>query len=193
MRKLFYILIVLVVIATAGYFGHKYYSDHKQNQTLTTQSQGSNSSTKKAPEQTLPKTYPVGVYFSKRPDSDNDPSKVFAVSRTSPNLVVGKFAITELLKGPTGSESAQGYFTTAQLRSGESNCNGNDFILTIENSTATLKFCRVFNHLGVVADGQADSELKATLKQFSTVKKVIILNKDGNCEFDLSGMNLCKQ
>lgn len=145
------------------------------------------------PSNEAPKTYQVKVYFSKHSESDNDPSAVFAVNRTTNNLGVAKFTIGQVLLGPTASEHAAGYFTTARLRSDASNCSGQDFKITITNGTATLQFCRSFDHLGVVADGQAKSELEATLKQFSSVKKVIILNKNGNCEFDLSGMDLCKQ
>lgn len=139
------------------------------------------------------RAYTVSVYWSKHPDSDNDPSKTFAVSRTSADLGVGSAAITQLLKGPTAAESAQGYFTTVRLRAGTSTCGGNDFSLSMSGSIATLRFCRPFDHLGVVADGQASSEITATLKQFSSVQKVIILNSQGNCEFDLSGENRCLQ
>mgnify|MGYP003296243776 CR=1 FL=1 len=139
------------------------------------------------------KTYPVSVYFSKHPQSDDDPGATFPVARVSVDAGVGRFAISELLKQPTTAESSQGYFTTARLHSGTSTCGGENFSLTISSGIATLQFCKPFDHLGVVADGQADSELKATLKQFSTVKKVVILNSKGDCEFDLSGQNLCKQ
>jgi hypothetical protein len=145
------------------------------------------------PATETPKTYQVKVYFSKHPQSDNDPGAVFAVNRTTDNLGVAKFTVGQILAGPTTVEQTAGYFTTARLRSDTSNCNGQDFKITIVNGTATLQFCRTFDHLGVVADGQAKSELEATLKQFSSVKKVVILNKNGNCEFDLSGMDLCKQ
>lgn len=138
-------------------------------------------------------TYPVSVFFSRHPESDDNPARTFAVSRTAPDLGVARFAITELLKGPTAQETNQGYFTTARLRPGTSSCAPQDFTISIKNGTATLQFCRQFDHLGVVADGQADSTLQATLRQFSTVSKVIILNPSGDCEFDLSGMNLCKQ
>lgn len=145
------------------------------------------------PANTNPKTYQVKVYFSKHPESDNDPGAVFSVNRTTDNLGVAKFSVAQILLGPTATEQAAGYFTTARLRTDTSNCNGQDFKVAIVNGTATLQFCRTFDHLGVVADGQAKSELDATLKQYSSVKKVIILNKNGACEFDLSGMDLCKQ
>lgn len=139
-----------------------------------------------------PKTYPVQVYFSRHPASDDDPSRVFPLLRTAPDLGVGKFAIAALLTGPTGSEAAQGYFTDVRLRAGTSTC-GADFTLTVSAGVATLKFCRVFDHVGVMSDGRAEAALNATLKQFPTVSKVVILNSAGNCEFDLSGLNNCKQ
>lgn len=156
-------------------------------------SSGGSSGTQQGPgngNQT-PQPYSVLVYFSKHPESDNDPGMTFAVRRTSSTLGVGSFAITELLKGPTATEADRGYFTTARLRNATSTCGGADFTLAIKDGTATLQFCKPFDHLGVVADGQADSEIKATLKQFPTVQKVVVLNYQGNCEFDLSGLNLC--
>lgn len=139
-------------------------------------------------------TYPVRVFFSKHPDSDTNPGETFAVRRTSPDIAVGTFAIAELLKGPTDTEKGQGYFTTARLRGGdESTCRGRDFTLTIHDDIATLRFCRQFDHVGSVSDGQAESEIRATLLQFSNIKKVIILNRTSDCEFNLSDLNLCKR
>lgn len=191
--------LAILVLAGGGVAWWQYDSHHK-----TTNKPANGSSQTTAPVTTppasgmqpsneTPKAYLVKVYFSKHPDSDNDPSAVFAVTCTSSDLGVAKSSITELLKGPTASEQASSYFTTARLRDSASNCGGADFTIAIKDGTATLQFCRPFDHLGVVADGQAKSELEATLKQFGSVKKVVILNYKGDCEFDLSGMNLCKQ
>jgi hypothetical protein len=192
--------VILVILVGLGVAGYMYYSNNKQPSATTSTEQKKPtttqpSTTQNQPSQTTqPKTYSVSVYFSKRPESDDDPSKVFPVKRTAPDIGVGTFAITELLKGPNDNESANGYFSTANLRSGSvSNCSGKDFTLTISGGKATLKFCRQFDHLGVVADGQAESEINATLKQFSSVQKVVILNYRGDCEFNLSGQNLCLQ
>jgi hypothetical protein len=160
-----------------------------KSSTATPPNDGAKSSSP-SPPATQPQTYVVKVYFSKHPESDNDPARVFAVTRQSPSLGVANFAVTETLKGPTAAEKTAGYFTTVRLRN---STNAQDFRLSILNGTATLQFMKPFDHLGVVADGQASSELKASLLQFGSVKKVIILNYQGNCEFDLSGMNLCLQ
>lgn len=191
-RKFIYVLAILVLIIAGAAVGGWYYSSHHQSgrqggsQTPATTAP----STSPAPAP-APVTYPVSVFFSKHPDSDNDPSLTFPVNRTALNLGLAGFATKQLLLGPTTAETAQGYFSTARLRSGASSCGSADFTLTIAGGVAKLQFCKPFDHLGVVADGQADSELKATLKQFSSVNKVIILNARGSCEFDLSGLNLC--
>jgi len=191
-NKAMLIISLLILIAAASFLGYRYYGDRQVDPAPPASAEQSRESPA-TPQPQAPKTYPVKVYFSKHPESDDDPSKVFDVARTSPDVGVGTFAITELLKGPTGAEETAGYFTTARLRSGDSTCGGQDFTLAIRDSVAALQFCRRFDHLGVVADGQADSTIKATLMQFPSVEKVIILNPEGNCEFDLSGLNLSKQ
>lgn len=192
-RKIIYSLLTLAVIGVGMYVGYSYLSRPNQQAAPTTSVQNPAASTPTTDTTPTAKIYSVAVYFSRHPQSDDDPSLTFAVARTSPDTGVGTFAISELLKGPSASESTQGYFTTARLRSGTSTCDGKDFTLSISNGVATLQFCKPFDHLGVVADGQADSEIKASLKQFSTVQKVVILNSAGDCEFNLSGLNLCKQ
>lgn len=188
-------LLILVVIGALAYF--LVYSRNTPPSAPASQDQQTTSSSSTGRDENdttdVNTSYPVSIYFSKHPESDNDPSRTFPVKRTSPDAGVGRFAIAELLKQPSASEQSKGYFTTVKLRSGESTCNGADFTLGIENEVATLQFCKPFDHLGVMADGQAESEIKATLLQFPTVKKVIILNSRGDCEFNLSGQNLCRQ
>jgi hypothetical protein len=62
-----------------------------------------------------------------------------------------------------------------------------------EQGTATLSFCRTTSSPGVGTDGRIQSEINATLKQFSNIKKVVILTVDGNCFGDESGQNQCLQ
>lgn len=145
------------------------------------------------PPTIVPQGYSVKVYFSQHPDSDNDPSKTFPVDRTSPTPAIGTYAISQLIAGPTSDEAALGLYSTVKVRNDASSCNGQDFKLTIANSVATLQFCRTFDAIGTMSDATAQETIKATLLQFSTVKKVIILTKAGNCQFDMSGQNLCLQ
>lgn len=69
--------------------------------------------------------YAVKVYFAQHPASDNDPSKVFAVQRTSPTLGVATYAIGQLLAGPSATEQGAGYYTPWEgSLTGASNCGG---------------------------------------------------------------------
>lgn len=205
MKRVLYILVgLLLVCASVAAVWH--FTSNKRSQPITdnqteqtegntSQEQNGSQEQQKSSEnnQSQPETYQVKVYFSKHPDSDDDPSKTFPVTRTSPDIGVAKFAISELLKGPSLQEQSQNYFTNVKLRSEASNCNDADFTIKIIDSVANLQFCKTFDHIGSVSDGQAESNIRDTLLQFNSVQKVVILNKKGECEFDLSGLNLCKQ
>lgn len=149
---------------------------------------------------------PIRVFFSKFPDSVNTNfSAVYPVDRVSPTVAVGTFAIQLLIAGPTISERNQGLFSELNtMLSGPSSCSaplpvgGPDFTLTLnkkglvtEQGTATLQFCRTTNSPGIGADARVMSEINATLKQFSSIKKVVILTKDGHCFGDESGQDFC--
>jgi hypothetical protein len=150
--------------------------------------------------------YPIKVFFSKFPDSvESNVNAVFPVDRISPTIAVGTFAIQLLIAGPTPQEWDQGYFSELNsVLTGPSNCStphptgGPDFKLTLDmkgpkpqKGTATLKFCRMTASPGTGADARIQSEINATLKQFSSIKKVAILTEDGHCFGDESGLDLC--
>ncbi len=150
--------------------------------------------------------YPVKVFFSRFPESvSTDSTTVYAVDRTSPTIAVGTFALQLLIAGPTLSEQRAGYFTELNtMLGGPSNCSaplpvgGPDFTLTLdkkgtvtEKGTATVKFCRSLTSPGIGADARVKAEITATLKQFSNIKKVVILTRDGHCFGDLSGKDFC--
>src|SRR6266446_8552801 len=84
-------------------------------------------------------SYPIKVFFSRSPESLNDPSAVSAVDRTSPTIAVATFSIQLLIAGPTLSEQRAGYFTELNtMLSGPSNCaaplpvGGPDFTLSLD-------------------------------------------------------------
>jgi hypothetical protein len=151
--------------------------------------------------------YPIQVYFSKTPDSENNVSAVFPVKRVSPTQQVETFSIQFLIAGPTPEERVAGYYSELNaLLNGLSQCRsigpvgGPDFTLTLnmkgttaEQGTATLKFCRATQSPGIGADARVLSEIKATLLQFSTIKKVVVLDVQGHCFGDLSGQDRCLQ
>ncbi len=197
-RNLAFIILAVIIACLAGFAGYYYASYKTPVPTTSQETPAPQPSTNPPIEQpstpSTPKTYTVKVFFSKHSESDDDPSKVFALNRTTSSIGVGKFAISELLKGPTATEQSQGYFSYVRLRSGDSTCGGDSISLNITSGgVATLKFCKPFDHIGSISDGQAESEINATLQQFSSVKKIIILNYKDDCEFNLSGLNLCKQ
>lgn len=96
--------------------------------------------------------------------------KVFAVERRLPKTVaVARAALEELLKGPTAEEQAQGYFT---------NINSGVKIqkLTIEQGIAEVDFDEQlqFQAGGSCRVGAIRAQISETLKQFATVKNVVI-------------------
>ena len=149
---------------------------------------------------------PIKVYFSQAPAAlESDFTTVTAVNRISPTKGVGTFAIQMLVAGPTPDERAQGMFSEMNsMFTGPSVCNGSlpvggpDFTLTLnmkgstsEQGTATLKFCRPTSLAGVGAGARIGTEINRTLLQFPTIKKVVILDSNGTCWNDLSGLNQC--
>lgn len=150
-------------------------------------------------------SYPIKVFFSKSPESLNNFSNVYSVNRTSPTIAVATYSIQLLIAGPTLSERQAGFFTELNtLLSGPSNCSaplpvgGPDFTLALnmkgkvpQQGTATLQFCRSINSPGIGADARVQAEINATLKQFSNIKNVVILTKEGHCFADESGNDGC--
>jgi hypothetical protein len=150
--------------------------------------------------------YPIKVFFSKAPDSlQTNFNAVFPVKRTSPTIAVATFSIQLLIAGPTLSEQRAGYFSELNtMLNGPSNCTGAlpvggpDFVITLnkrgptpQTGTATIKFCRSLNSAGIGADARVQAEITATLKQFSNIKEVVILTRDGHCFGDESGKDFC--
>ncbi len=149
---------------------------------------------------------PIKVFFSKYPDSVNKNfAAVFPVNRTSPTVAVGTFAVQLLIAGPTLDERHAGYFSELNsMLSGPSNCAtplpiaGPDFRLTLNKKgshnapgTTTLQFCRAITSAGIGSDARVQAAIDATLKQFPTIKHVVILTKDGRCFADESGQDRC--
>lgn len=132
------------------------------------------------------------VYFAKNPESNDNFEYTVSVDRSTTRRDTGAFAIEQLIAGPSASEQAKGLFSPLSGKiSGPSDCSGRDFTLTIENSIAKLRFCRTVSSAGIGDDARISTTIGATLKQFSTVEKVIILTKSGDCFGDQSGLNRC--
>lgn len=119
----------------------------------------------------------VKVFFPVTESSD--PTTVQSVWRNTSSPGVAKFALTQLLAGPTSSEKQQGLTSITPL-SGRSNC-GQDFTISIDEGIAEVQFCRKMNHYGIADSVRMTSAIVETLQQFSTVDEVSILDQNGNC------------
>ena len=119
----------------------------------------------------------VKVFFPVTESSD--PTTVKSVWRNTSSPGVAKFALTQLLAGPTSSEKQQGLTSITPL-TGSSNC-GQDFTISIDEGTAFVQFCRKMNHYGIADSVRMTSAIVETLQQFSTVAEVSILDQNGNC------------
>lgn len=129
----------------------------------------------------------VQVFFPKR--NVEDFTYVEPILRTTSSQGLAQFSIEQLIVGPTSQEKARNLIAPIQLR-GSSNC-GKDFTLSISNGVATLRFCKSVLSSGSGDDGRQKSSINATLKQFTTINSVIILDRNGKCLSDQSGENTC--
>jgi hypothetical protein len=151
------------------------------------------------PAAALGRGYPVKVYFSKHPASDENPTAVVPVRRISPTPAVATFAIGQLLVGPTRAEARSGYYTAlAGIFHGPSTCGRAAFRIvlnrrgtSVEPGTTTLQFCRRTMIGGVGTAVRISSEIARTLTQFPSIKRVVILDYRADCFSDLSARNLC--
>ena len=131
----------------------------------------------------------VKVFFPNASRNNTDLGHVEPVWRTTQRRDLANFAIEQLIAGPTSNEIRIGFVKPIQFR-GSSNC-GSNFNLAISAGVARLKFCRTVPSAGIGDDARVKSSVDATLKQFSTVRSVILLTKEGDCFGDMSGENIC--
>lgn len=146
-------------------------------------------------------TQEIPIYFPRKPQSVDNPEVSFAVMR---NLLIEDLpqAIMEVYAtGLLDEELASGYYFPSgdpeislnkklDLR-GNSVCDGANFTTDVTENTLTVKFCRDLMLSGVLADASVQDAMKRSLLGIEGISKVIFLNKDGNCMFDESGLNLC--
>jgi hypothetical protein len=144
---------------------------------------------------TAPPAIPAGarVFFSRDPESLDDFDAVFAVERDLSGSSSLEAAVAALIAGPTSAERAAGYFSDWQaiLVGTRSTCKGQDFVLMVHSGMATVQLCRQTSSAGIGQDARAQAEIESTLKQFPGVTRVVVLNTDGHCLFDASGLDRC--
>jgi spore germination protein GerM len=122
----------------------------------------------------------VKVYFWRVNDSTRrNPFGVSAVKRTVDAAQPARGALEALLQGPNTSEQAQGYIT---LYVKEFDIG----LLSIKNGTARVNFVASRNWAGWAGDmspGRFREAVTRTLKQFPTVRRVIV-SVNGDPKFD---------
>lgn len=134
----------------------------------------------------------TAYFFSRQPESDSDFSAVFPVERSAEPSRIGTVALQQLISGPTLAERDAGFFSElGGMLAGPSTCDGPDFTLAIIDGVATVTFCRAIASAGTGQNARVRSQIDATLRQFPTVERVRVLNADGHCLFDASGLDLC--
>lgn len=101
--------------------------------------------------------------------SDRDCAKVFAVTRRIPKTpAIAEAALNELLAGPTGAEQGKGY--GSEIPSGTRLRD-----ITIEQGVARADFSSELNSAaGACRVTAIRSQIERTLRQFPTVKSVVI-------------------
>lgn len=161
---------------------------------------GSVSVAPREPGATMPlQGYAVKVYFSRHPVSDDRYGAVFALKRVSPTRGVATFALRQLLAGPTPAEASAGYYTEwTSSTYGPSSCGPLGFTLRLNRrgaapdvGTATMQLCRRVRVPGIGASARMTTQVQATLLQFASVHRVVILTATKACFGDLSGLNRC--
>jgi hypothetical protein len=150
------------------------------------------------------------VYFSKSIATGGPWGATFALKRADPVLnhvgsagiiaAYATYAMQELVAGPTRAEVMEGYTSMVhQSLFGRSTCGGQqNFILTLDEKgaspmpgTATIRLCRQISSAGVGTDVGIRAEIGSTLKQFTSIKNVVILLSNGHCFGDESGADFC--
>lgn len=114
------------------------------------------------------------------------------VIRKTTRKDVATFAIEEIIKGPSSTELTKELKPTfgkgyQMWFVSESNCNGRDFKIEINNKIAKVQFCKDSMLAGDMSGFIITEQISKTLKQFSTIEKVQILNSKGYCLDDMSG------
>lgn len=155
-KKTILIIVVLITLGSAGYGFFRYLNAN--------------------PQEIKEETMTIKVYFNNSRMNINsaDCSKVFPLDRTiAKTLGVGKASLEELFKGPTDEEKSQGYVSWFSKKTSEILKS-----IKIEDGTAYVDLLDIRQLMPNVSascgSAQFLAEVETTLKQFDSIKKVII-------------------
>ena len=135
------------------------------------------------PEETIKN---INIYFSKDPESFDDPLTLYPVIRELNGNDPISFAVSQLIAGPTNEDKENGLFSELVL-SGESNCQGMNFEYTVNSKVVTLQFCRKLELSGEMQGARIKEMIHRTLTEINNIEDVIILGQNGSDIFDLKG------
>lgn len=140
------------------------------------------------------------IHFSKIPQSDSDFSFTVSANKEVSILEPVETSINQIITGPTAAESADGVRNPIIL-TGTSNCGGSNFTtsttydFTTRETDTTIQFCKDLP-TGVGNIAKIKTVIIKTLEDLQdsvefNLGSLAILDKNGNCLGDESGMNLC--
>jgi hypothetical protein len=109
------------------------------------------------------------------------------------------YVIEKVIEGPTQADKDTLYWYTPIVLTGDSNCGGNNFVLTKDTSanSITVQFCKNLTLGGVGDSARVNTVIKAGITEnkflsADSPSKIIVLDRNGNCVGDESGLNRCK-
>lgn len=140
------------------------------------------------------------VYFSKTPDSyETDFAFVVGVNREINSISPVETVMDKFLQGPSAEEAITGLKNPVVL-TGASNCSGEQYRivsnLTQLGTDLEIHFCKNITVNGAGDLARIQSTINRTLIELETsanysIGRIAILDMNGNCLGDESGMNAC--
>lgn len=124
----------------------------------------------------------ITIYFSKDPESYDDPTYAFPVERDTDNEDLISFVINELIAGPTTEEMSENLFSELVL-TGMSNCDGNNYTYELTSGEITVQFCKMIETEGVSEDARIQTLLTDSLEELDLVDSVVLLDLNGDTLF----------
>jgi uncharacterized protein YxeA len=133
----------------------------------------------------------VKIFFLKKSENTIPPNTAIASERLTDRKDILNFSIEELIKGPSSAEQTQNIYTPIKL-TGSSNCGTGDFSLVLNGEKVTIKFCKAVTNATISDSDNLKEAVDLTLKQFTGVQKITILNNNNTCYGETTGQDLCK-
>jgi hypothetical protein len=136
----------------------------------------------------------IKVFFPKNPESYNDFSYSSPVYRCQP-LSQNKYsyAMNQLTRGLRAGDISGGLFYAIKINMrATSLCPTNsNYRITKFDSILLIRFCKPIISNGVGDDARIINTVNQTMKQFSEIKKVVLLDQNWHCVGDMSGLDKC--